>query len=334
MSQTKDADSILANTLLHNDMLSEDQIGNCELLQEAMEEDGLHVTLGELILEKGYLTEQHLKYVAAKIKEQKGVNLSNFLPLRMIHDHLSDSSLVDQALSKNVVAEEDVDKARTVQEQLQDYGVNKPLPEVLVEMGVTDVQSISFGQDGTEEIEQQSGEEDQDQSQSQSGGLQIDEHLDRSTKVVDRKDLGKEKVRVLNKKKFRNLISKSIDKVISNRDEDLTAEERKNVSKIVQEQFKESGLQDVPGSLQDFFSEILDELERIKEAVRKVPARTTRLTEMQEQTSKDAGAIVDMMKDEQVQGEVASVDKKEESEGVSSTVERLKQIKQQDDNNE
>lgn len=134
-------DVVLQKILLHNQLVSEEDLEEAIALQEEIEDLGVPLELSHILLQKNLLTEEKLKslnrYISVKFKY-----FSSILPLRIQHPTLSESSLPDQLIAVGKISEQDVEDLKSLREQIQDRGVEVSLRELLVKQDYLDIDEL------------------------------------------------------------------------------------------------------------------------------------------------------------------------------------------------
>ncbi|MBI3268692.1 MAG: hypothetical protein HYZ53_06700 [Planctomycetes bacterium] len=128
-----EADRLLSKSLVHNGLVSQEQVDACLQAVEKAGELGLRIALADVLVEKGFVERPALDALRKlPVREtERAIRDANFKPLQMTSDE--DRKIGNLALRNGLLAQVALDQCLALQKEVAKLGAKKPLGEILVE---------------------------------------------------------------------------------------------------------------------------------------------------------------------------------------------------------
>lgn len=129
--KTETEDRVLKRFLLREGVVSEQTIKETQVLQEMLEEDGIYLSLGELLCLQNHLSEKKFQNIDRHLRNHME-SYEETIPHYMKHAFINDPDFPRTALKQNLITSEQHQQARQVQQTLEEKNIYLPLGEILL----------------------------------------------------------------------------------------------------------------------------------------------------------------------------------------------------------
>jgi hypothetical protein len=147
---SEEEDALLANLLLNTDLVSEENVGVVRDLQSNLREQGIKVSIVDLLLQSDMLSRSDLNSLRSLIEEKTEAG-DALMPARFEYPFLTQKGLADRAKEEGVISDQTFQRMSEIQEQLEEQGISKTGGEVLVEQGFVEPEELQFDESSSED---------------------------------------------------------------------------------------------------------------------------------------------------------------------------------------
>ncbi len=143
---SEEEDALLAKLLLNTDLVSQEQVEEVRTLQSSLREEGVNVSIVDLLLQGGDLSRSDLNSLRTLIEEKTDRGKA-LMPARFEHPFLTQEGLGERAKEEGVITDETLQQVRKAMRLLKEHDVSKTEGEVLVEQGVVSPGELQFDEE-------------------------------------------------------------------------------------------------------------------------------------------------------------------------------------------
>lgn len=151
MSQiSEEEDALLARLLLNTDLVSEQNVEMVRELKETFREQGVKVSIVDLLIQSGFLSRSDLNSLREMVNEETGEGES-IMPPRFEHPFLTQQDLAERALDEGIISEDTFEQVEAIRDLFDEHGVSKTGGEILVEQGFVEPYELDIDEEPAEE---------------------------------------------------------------------------------------------------------------------------------------------------------------------------------------